>query len=61
MCGVSQTKNIADGLTFQFYVDLDKQDILIHFPLLETMIIESTCLKDVDQYVKETTYKCKKK
>ena len=45
MCGVSQTKNVTDGLSFQLHVDIDKKYILLHFPLLETMIIESTCFK----------------
>ena len=36
------------------------KDILIHFPLLKTVIIKSTCLKvkDLDLYIVKTACKC---
>ena len=46
-------------MSFQLHVDIDKKCILNSFPLLETMTIESTCIKvkDLDLYIVETACK----
>ena len=52
-------KDITDVMSFQLHVDIDIKYILNHFPLLEIMIIESTCIrvKDLDLYIIETACK----
>ena len=55
-------KDITNVMSFQLHVRIDIKDIkdiLIHFPLLKMMIIESTCLKvkDLDLYIVETACK----
>ena len=53
----ARQKDLTDVMSFRLYVNKDKKDILIHFPLLEIMIIESTRQKDQDLYIKETACK----
>ena len=54
-------KDITDVMPFQLHVDIYIyiKYILNHFPLLEIMIIQSTCLrvKDLDLYIIETACK----
>ena len=41
-------KNITNVIWFQLHVDIDIKHIINKFPLLEIMIIESTCLRVKD-------------
>ena len=54
----SQKKN-TDLMSLKLHVDIDKKCILNSFPLLETMTIESTCIKvkDLDLYIIDTACK----
>ena len=55
----ARQKAITNVISFQLNVDIDIKDILIHFPLIEIMVIESTCLKVKyqDLYIIETEFK----